>query len=146
MRPIPHYDLGDGLDQIKDQDDSKQGLMFAAKSDYTTIYVVEWNYNGDCAVSRYTGVTRPTTIIDFSKITYYRGWGRCDMLRVGYDKVNQLKAEVRSGAVKIFINGVLVSSFTDSAIGGNRGVGLINGSWDRTPVEARFDNFWVEPK
>lgn len=134
-------------DQAAKPELGKGGLVFAANSNFTTIFVVEWNFEGDCAVTKYTNTTLPTTIINFNNITYLRGWGKCvPPLAAGYDKINTAKVTVEGNRATVYLNNSVIGTFTDSTISGYHKMGLVSGSWDRTPVESRFDNFKVTPK
>ena len=151
VNPFSGYDVevkhrfAKAEDQVVEPTAGKAGLIFAATDDYKTIYVIEWNFEGSCAVSKYTEVTEPTTIINFEHITYLRGWGQCGMLHVGYDQFNTVSVSVVSNSATIKINGSSLGNFDDSGIASFHKVGLMTGSWDRTPVESRFDDFRVAP-
>lgn len=131
-------------DQSEPPTSGKAGLIFAASSNYQTLYVFEWNFEGDCAVNKYVDATLPTTIIDFSHIHGLRNWGACPM-NSGYDKINTFKTVVSGNNVTIYINGNNVGTFSDDGFPTHNYVGLVTGSWERTPVESRFDNFAINP-
>lgn len=135
-------------DQVIDPQDGKAGLVFAANSTYTTTYVVEWNYQGNCAVTKYLNVTRPTAVYADPLVTIpLLGWQGCTGLglQAGYNKLNHIIVEVRGTKATIYIANttprVKLFEFTDSALQTQRQVGLVVGSYDWTPVETRFDNF-----
>ncbi len=67
-------------------------------------------------------------------------------MKVGYDQVNTAKVTVVGNSATVYINGTQVASFTDSQLGSMHRVGILSGSWDRTPVEGRFDDFRVTPR
>lgn len=150
--PFAEYDLevkhrfAEAEDQVVPPDGGKAGLIFAATSDYKTIYVIEWNFEGSCAVSKYTNVVEPTTIINFNDIEYLRGWGACGMLHTGYNQNNTITVSVSGTSATVKINGSTVGTYSSNGISSYHNVGLITGSWDRTPVESRFDDFRVSPR
>jgi hypothetical protein len=126
-------------------------LIFGANSTYSTILVVEWHFPSgadapQCAVYKYTNVTLPTSIVWQAGGIPLREWGACTGLKSGYDQTNTIRVEVRGSLASIYINGTLLGSFSDSAIASYHRVGLTTGSWERTPVESRFDNFRVTPR
>ncbi|HQI85812.1 MAG TPA: hypothetical protein PKV20_14645 [Anaerolineae bacterium] len=133
-------------DQVVPPELGKGGLIFGANSNYSVIYVVEWNYEGNCAVSRYKNVVFPTTIFNFDNVAYLRGWGGGCSLNVGYDKHNLVKVSVTGNQATVYINGKLLGTYSDNDIANYHNVGVLCGSWDRTPVESRFDDFRVTPK
>ncbi len=133
-------------DQVVPPDLGKAGLIFGANSTYSVVYVIEWNYEGSCAVSRYKNVTFPTTIFSFDNVSYLRGWGAGCYLNIGYDKHNLIKVSVSGNQATVYINGKSIGTFTDGDITNYHNVGLMSGSWDRTPVESRFDDFRVTAK
>ncbi len=136
-------------------DEGKAALIFGANSNFSTIYVFEWNYNGSCAVTRYRDVTVPLSSYDgFGgnvKTDVIMGWRNCtgSGLQGGYDKTNHALVEVRDNKATIYIvSGTVknkVHEFTDDQLWSHREVGLVTGSWDWTPVESRFDNFRLDP-
>ncbi len=133
-------------DQEVDPTSGKAGLVFrAVKGDqgyFTDIYVVEWNFEGYCAVFRYSGMNSHIPVVTQDKLswTQLRGWGACDGVPGGYDKNVHAKVAVRGNRASIYLNGHGVGTFD---VGGSRHVGLITGAWERTPVESCFDNFKV---
>ena len=135
-------------DQLADPLGGKAVLIFGANENYSTQYVVEWNWDGLCAVTRYVNVGTP--LVDVRNLLgsaqYYRGWGVCDPVRAGYDQVNVARVVVDGNRADVYINNTLITSFTDTGLGSARLVGLGTGSWERTPVDSRFDNFRVTPR
>ena len=139
----------------------KTGVIFAADSHFSAIYVVEWNIEGRCAVSKYTYTTLPTTIINFNNIHYFKEWGGCPT-QLGYvdigdnepdEKRNEnynrevtVNVDVTGSVAMIRLNGHRIAQVTDSGLNTHNYVGLITGSWDRTPVESRFDDFLLMPE
>lgn len=132
-------------DQVVDPTAGKGGLIFGANADFTTIFVVEWNFEGSCSVNKYPGRSAPLSSSAIPR-TIYRDWGRCTSVKVGYDQVNTAKVTVVGNSATVYINGTQVASFTDSQLGSMHRVGILSGSWDRTPVEGRFDDFRVTPR
>ena len=135
-------------------DEGKAALIFGANNDFSTIYVFEWNYNGNCAVTRYRDVTVPVSGYDGfggnAKTDAIMGWRNCaDFgLQAGYDKTNHALVEVRDNHATVYIvSGAVkhkVHEFTDDQLRSHRQVGLVTGSWLWTPVESRFDNFRLD--
>lgn len=150
--PFSDYDLevkhrfAEAEDQVIEPTAGKAGLIFAASNDFKTIYVVEWNFEGECAVNKYIEVVEPTTIINFANITALKNWGACGALHTGYNQNNTVTVSVNSNSATIKINGSTLGTYTSSGISSYNKVGLITGSWDRTPVESRFDDFRVSPR
>lgn len=136
-------------DQLADPTGGKAGLIFGAKSDFSTIFVLEWNFEGNCAVTKYKNIGGD--VIDVRGVlwsaTYYKYWGSC-AAQGGYAETPQnfAKVEVNGNRATVYINGQHLITFTDSDLGGMHQVGLLSGSWERTPVENRFDDFSVTPQ
>ncbi|MCU0522478.1 MAG: DUF11 domain-containing protein [Anaerolineae bacterium] len=120
----------------------KGGLIFGANADFTTIYVIEWNFEGNCSVNKYPGRSAPVSSSAIPR-TIFRDWGRCASVKTGYNQVNTARVTVNGNAATVYINGTEIVSFTDSQLGSMHRVGILTGSWDRTPVEGRFDDFRV---
>ncbi len=136
-------------DQLADPTGGKAGLIFGAKSDFSTIFVLEWNFEGNCAVTKYKNIGGD--VIDVRGVlgsaTYYKYWGSCAAHGWYADTPqNFAKVEVNGNRATVYINGQKLTTFTDSDLGGMHQVGLISGSWERTPVENRFDEFSVTPQ
>lgn len=135
--------------------EGKAGLVFAANTDYTSLYVFEWNWEGMCAINRYTGFSWPVSGYQgfggSMVTTPIRNWAPCSNL-VGnnYSQYNRLLVEVRDNVARIFVYNnntkTQIHTFTDDALRSHRRVGLITGSWQWTPVESRFDDFVLEAK
>ena len=147
---VNHY-FDQATDQTVDPTWGKGGLIFGANANYSTIYMVEWHFplggaQAQCAVYKYTNVVLPTSIVWLAGGEPLREWSSCDGLKGGYDQDNKIRVEVRGNKASVFINSVRLGGFTDSGLASNHRVGLMTGSWDRTPVESRFDNFRVTPK
>jgi len=130
-------------DQVTSPTSGKGGLIFGANGDYSTIFVVEWNYEGDCAVTRYENLGSTVVDVRFADHHFHKSWGRCSSLSTGYDKHNLIKVVVDGNQATVTINGSHIDTFTDSGLSSARRVGLMAGSWERTPVENRFDDFSV---
>ena len=135
-------------DQVVDPSAAKAGLVFGANGDFSTIYVFEWNWEGACAVSRYDNVSMPVSNMDYllSQWSVYRDWGTCSPLRTGYNEINTIRVDVQGNGARFYINGSEISSNNPGGIGAHHQVGLMTGSWQRTPVESRFDNFRLTPQ
>lgn len=136
-------------DQVVDPIGGKAGVVFRAdyhKDGYfPAIYVVEWNFEGQCAVYKYSKIGSPLTDIRQNVITWEQllGW-QSGCVPAGYDKNLHVKVEVRGSNTTIYLGSKNIGTF--SGIAGENRVGLITGSWERTPVESAFDNFRVTDK
>jgi hypothetical protein len=135
-------------DQGVDPSYGKAGLVFGANGDLSIVYVFEWSWEGRCAVNRYDNVSTPVSDMNYllSQSTTYRNWGTCGALRTGYDQTNTIRVVVEGNGARFYINGSEINSNNPGGIGSYHQVGLMTGSWDRTPVESRFDNFEVAPR
>jgi hypothetical protein len=147
---VDHY-FTRALDQEVDPTWGKAGLIFGANSSFSTIYTVEWHFplgsnTPQCAVYRYSNFTLPTTIVWLAGGTPLRDWSSCSGLKSGYDKTNQIRVEVRGAHATVYINSINLGTFSDPGLASMHRVGLQTGSYERTPVESRFDNFRVTEK
>ncbi len=52
-------------DQVVDPTAGKGGLIFGANADFTTIFVVEWNFEGSCSVNKYLAVALRFPVLRF---------------------------------------------------------------------------------
>jgi hypothetical protein len=125
---------------------AKASLVFrgdiGASGYFTSVYAIEWNFEGNCAVSAYNGSYMDSFIPgDAVPNPIYQGWVHCPSITPGYDHNVHALAEVRGDEVTIYLNDALIGTF--SPIGGRSQMGLITGSWVSVPVESRFDNFRV---
>jgi hypothetical protein len=142
-------------------EESKASLIFGASEDYSSLYAFEWNFRGNCAINRYDGVAVPVTEIKHGPgdedlnpdldTTEIMGWRNCHTYGFSdqnYGDTIQVLVEVRDTTATVYtIDGGTrrqVHSFTASGLGTRRDVGFISGSWNLTPVEMRFDNFYVQ--
>lgn len=139
---VDHY-FAVADDKKEDPVGGKGGLIFGATSDFKTLFVAEINFEGQCAVSKLTNVDG--TIVNPNRpgngSIYW--WGSC-AAKAGYNQTNVIKAVVNGNIASVYVNGQLVKSFTDNDLYGAHQVGFLSGSWERTPVEGRFDNFEVK--
>ncbi len=147
---VDHY-FAQAADQTVEPTWGKAGLVFAAKNDYSVIYVVEWHFpqsgqTPQCAVYKYSAFQLPTTIVWLAGGTPLREWDACNDLKSGYNKVNNIRVEVRGTQATVYINGNKLGTYSSGDFAAYHLVGLMTGSWERTPVESRFDNFGVTPK
>ncbi|OQA20359.1 MAG: hypothetical protein BWY63_01522 [Chloroflexi bacterium ADurb.Bin360] len=135
--------------------EGKAGLVFAANTDYNSLYVFEWNWEGMCAINRYTTFSWPVSGYQGfggSMVTIpIRNWASCaNLVGNNYNQNNRLLVEVRDNRATLFVYNnntkTQIYSFTDDALRNHRRVGLITGSWKWTPVESRFDDFTLEAK
>ncbi len=151
---VDHYFHAAGDQGGNPPEEGKAALIFGANSNFSTIYVFEWNYNGSCAVTRYRDVTVPASSYDGfggnAKTDIIMGWRECASfgLQTGYDKTNHVLVEVRDNHATVYVvSGTVkhkVHEFTDDQLRSHRQVGLVTGSWLWTPVESRFDNFQLD--
>jgi hypothetical protein len=132
--------------------EGKAGLVFAANTDYTSLFVFEWNWEGLCAINRYTGFSWPVSGYQgfggSMVTTPIRNWAPCtNLVGNNYSQYNRLLVEVRDNVARIFVYNnntkTQIHVFTDDALRSHRRVGLITGSWECTPVESRFDDFLI---
>ncbi len=136
-------------DQTVEPTGGKAGLVFRADYNtagyFPTIYVVEWNYDGSCAVYKYSKIGGKLTDLRGNVITWeplYSWSGGC--VAAGYDKNLHVKVEVRGSNATVYLGTKNLGTF--SGIGGANRMGVLTGSWERTPVESAFDNFKVTEK
>jgi len=154
--PAPYKHFDDTYDVEVDQmfiptsdtppDWAKASLVFSgqigASGYFTSVYAIEWNYEGNCAVSAYSGSYMDSFVPQVAvPDPIYRGWLHCPSITPGANHNVHALAEVRGEQVTIYLNGALIGTF--SPIGGQPYMGLITGAWQAVPVESRFDNFRV---
>ncbi len=140
-------------DQVVDPIDGKGGLVFGANDDFSTVYVLEWNFQGNCAVTRYDDVPYPVSGYgDPLKETPLVGWHSCPGLAresYGVEHTNHLRVEVRDNVATLYIvdesTQRQVTQLVNDHFQNHHRVGLLTGAFNWTPVESRFDNFRVEP-
>jgi len=140
---VRHY-FAEADDQAAEPYASKAGLIFGANADFTTIYVLEWNFEGDCSVNKYASRSSPVSDVRIPR-TIFKDWGPCSSVNDGYDDWNTATVHVSGNTFKAYINGSLIESDDDNDLGGMHRVGILTGAWNRTPVEGRFDDFSVVP-
>jgi hypothetical protein len=154
--PSPYEHFDDTYDVEVDQvfvqasdvepDFAKASLVFrgdiGASGYFTSVYAVEWNFQGNCAVSGYSGSYMDSFLPEVQVPSpIYQGWVHCPSITGGYNHNVHALAEVRGDEVTIYLNDTLIGTF--SPIGGRPQMGLITGSWQSLPVESHFDNFRV---
>jgi hypothetical protein len=154
--PAPYAHFDDTYDVEVDQmfiptsdtapDWAKASLVFSgeigASGYFTSVYAIEWNYEGNCAVSAYSGSHMDSFIPEVTvPDPIYQGWVHCPSIAPGANHNVHALAEVRGDQVTIYLNGALIGTF--APIGGQPYMGLITGAWQAVPVESRFDNFRV---
>ena len=140
-------------DQVEEPEFGKGGLIFGANSTFSTLYVFEWNYEGNCAINKYTDADYPVTMYEHSDYDWdvIMDWQNCAGFGIdgGYNADNHVLVEVRDNQATVYVfdgdDKVKVKAFTDDDLRDRRRVGLVTGSWDFTPVDSRFDDFWIEP-
>lgn len=143
----------EGDDQVTMPEFGKASLIFGANATFSTLYAFEWNYEGNCAVNKYSNVDYPITWYEGSDLDTHTimAWRNCATFQLdgGYDADNHMRVEVRDNKATIYVmdggNKVEVKSFTDDALRNHRRVGLVTGTWDYTPVNSHFDDFWIKP-
>ncbi|MBN1261530.1 MAG: hypothetical protein JXB35_12705 [Anaerolineae bacterium] len=138
-------------DQVVDPEEGKGGLVFSANDDMSTLFVVEWNFEGLCAVNRYSQMTLPAGRYGDPLQTHpIIDWHNCAAsgVKAGFDQHNSFRVEVRGNTARIYVttSGVnnKIGEFTDNSLQTYRRLGLVTGSLYYTPVESRFDNFKLE--
>jgi uncharacterized repeat protein (TIGR01451 family) len=142
---VQHY-FAIAADQAATPVAGKGGLIFGGNVNLTTFYVLEWNFEGDCAISKYVNVGAPLSDPRFSTRVAFKNWGVCGMVKKGYNQVNAARVIVEGNRATAYINDQLVATFTDNDLNTLHHVGFLTGSWERTPVEGRYDNFRVTPR
>ncbi len=151
---VDHY-FARASDQVVTPKDGKGGLIFAANDAFSTAYVFEWNFQGNCAVTRFDDLSLPVSELggDLDE-TPIMGWRACGTYGLigdayGADDTNHLLVEVRGNRARIYVvndgNKRKVTEFTADFLKTHHNVGLLTGAFDLTPVESRFDNFEVVP-
>jgi len=143
----------EGDDQVTVPEFGKASLIFGANATFSTIYAFEWNYEGNCAVNKYTDVDYPITWYEGSDLDTHTimAWRNCAAFQLdgGYDADNHMLVEVRDNKATVYVmdgeTKVKVTEFSDDSLRSHRRVGLVTGTWDYTPVNSRFDDFWIEP-
>jgi hypothetical protein len=58
---------------------------------------------------------------------------------------NRIKIERNGSLIKAFANGHLLTSISENSYTGSRHVGLIVTAYDQPNMDARFDNFSINP-
>ncbi len=125
----------------------KAGILFAGNSDYSDVFVFEWNFEGSWAVFRYQGLTYPTDwAFPIGKVKDLQWWTQNSAIKAGY-KSNIFVVKVRGNNVEFWANGTRLGTLViDTLPGKTQRSGLSTGSWERTPVDSRFDFFYLEPR
>ena len=115
---------------------------------FETPYIVEWNFEGQCSISRYLNYSNATGHNPYVPVAWLErnpillNWQSCAGLQAGYDKTNTARVEMRGTHINVYFNNTYVGTYS-ATFSGNPHVGLVTGSWDRTPVQSHFDNFRV---
>ena len=135
----------------------KAGIIFyGVRTDsgtgyFETPYILEWNFEGQCSISRYLNYSYATGHNPYVPVAWLErnpillNWQTCSGLQAGYDKVNTARVEMRGSYINVFFNNTYVGTYS-ATFSGSPHVGLVTGSWDRTPVQSHFDNFRVTDK
>ncbi len=156
------------VDKDMDPTYAKAGLIFLGTRTsggtgyFETFYAVEWNFEGQCAVSAYTNyiwdgghhpyIPRAFLPRGANDKYVYREWPgglnpSCPGLQAGYNKNVTVRVEVRDNTFAVYFNNNWVGTYSFwGDLPGNPHVGLIAGSWERTPAQSHFDNFRVTDK
>jgi len=141
-------------DQEMDPSAGKAGIIFygvrtnSGTGYFETPYIVEWNFEGQCSISRYLNYTYVQGFNQYVPVAWLErnpillNWQKCAGLQTGYDKTNAVRVEMRGSYINVYINNSYVGTFS-ATFSGSPHVGLVTGSWDRTPVQSHFDNFRV---
>jgi uncharacterized repeat protein (TIGR01451 family) len=135
----------------------KAGIVFyGVRTDggtgyFETPYIVEWNFEGQCSISRYLNYSYATGHNPYVPVAWLErnpillNWQSCPGLQAGYDKLVTARVEMRGSYINVFFNNNYVGTYS-ATFSGSPHVGLVTGSWDRTPVQSHFDNFRVTDK
>jgi len=147
-----HHWFVKAVDQTLEPTSGKAGIIFyggrSGTGYFETPYIVEWNFEGQCSISRYLNYSNVTGHNPYVPVAWLgrdpilRNWGSCPGLQAGYDKLTRARVEMRGGYINVFFNDQYVGTYSASFAGGPH-VGLVTGSWERTPVQSRFDEFRV---
>ena len=132
----------------------KAGIIFyGVRTDggtgyFETPYIVEWNFEGHCSISRYLNYSYATGFNPYVPVAWLErdpillNWQSCPGLQAGYDKLVTARVEMRGSYINVYFNNTYVGTYS-ATFSGSPYVGLVTGSWDRTPVQSHFDNFRV---
>jgi len=115
---------------------------------FETPYIVEWNFEGHCSISRYLNYSNvlghhpyiPVAWLERNPILL--NWQSCPGLQAGYDKLNTARVEMRGTHINVYFNNTYVGTYS-TTFSGSPHVGLVTGSWDRTPAQSHFNYFRV---
>ncbi len=141
-------------DQTVEPTSGKAGIIFyggrtsGGTGYFETPYIVEWNFEGHCSISRYLNYSNVMGHDPYVPVAWLgrdpilREWGSCPGLLAGYDKLVIARVEMRGSHINVFFNNNYVGTYYATFSGGPY-VGLVTGSWERTPVQSRFDDFRV---
>ncbi|MEJ5308630.1 MAG: DUF11 domain-containing protein [Anaerolineae bacterium] len=142
------------VDQEMEPYAGKAGIIFygvrtsGGTGYFETPYIVEWNFEGQCSISRYLNYTYAQGFNQYVPVAWLErnpillNWQKCPGLLTGYDKTNTARVEMRGNYINVYFNNSYVGTFS-ATFSGSPHVGLVTGSWDRTPVQSHFDNFRV---
>ncbi len=142
------------VDQEMEPYAGKAGIIFygvrtsGGTGYFETPYIVEWNFEGQCSISRYLNYTYAQGFNPYVPVAWLErnpillNWQKCPGLLTGYDKTNTARVEMRGNYINVYFNNSYVGTFS-ATFSGSPHVGLVTGSWDRTPVQSHFDNFRV---
>jgi uncharacterized repeat protein (TIGR01451 family) len=118
------------------------GVVFGASEDLSHVYRLETNVNGDWAVMKYTTYVWPNGGLNSGE-EWLISWHNGHMWPVNPDRgLNHLKVLVQGTSATFYINGERMGRLTNlNDLPAMNRVGLVGGSYEVTPVDARFDNF-----
>ena len=110
------------------------GIIFGLTEDWSGFYTFEIDPEGYYTVWRYNeNGGWKNLIVEFSPFINKS------------TEVNRLKVKQAGNSIEVYANGNLLTTRTDKTYSGVGYVGLIVSSFDEINVEARFDNFYVNP-
>ena len=110
------------------------GIIFGLTEDWSGFYTFEIDPEGYYTVWKYSeNGGWKNLIVEFSPFINKSS------------ELNQLKVKRFGNSFEVYANGNLLTSRTDKTYTGLGYIGLIVSSFDQVNVEARFDNFYVDP-
>ncbi len=110
------------------------GIVFGLTEDWSGFYTFEIDPEGYYTIWKYSDNGGwKNLIVEFSPLINKS------------TEVNRLKVKRAGTSIEVYANGNLLTSLTDKTYTGMGYVGLIVSSFNQVNVEARFDNFYVDP-
>lgn len=113
---------------------SSYGLLFRMQ-DTTRFYRFEITGDGLFMVERRDGEAGWTRFVD--------SWTASPAINQGYNSPNQLRVEALGQSISLYVNGILVHQFTDTAYNSGT-IALDAGTFTQPQVQVAFDNVVVQ--